>query len=172
MACATIVLLEKEGVTIVETILPPKHHSKEVLKTVSAKEVSLASTATVSQLVITITSPPRTTTTTTTTTTSLIKKEEPRIVVYSQEDKKKVRKLVYKTMEGSSENDKRNTIYGYALDLISLVCNNAYIATIIGNPPHRILDTPQFGYTVETEPEKEQLMRLQVHVTVLLPNVY
>ena len=121
LACTTIVLLEKEGVTIVETILPPKHHSKEVSKTVSAKEVTLASTATVSKLVITITSPPRTTITSpprTTTSTGLIKKNEHRIVVYSQEDDKKVKKLVYKAMEGSSENDQRNTIYGYALDLI------------------------------------------------------
>lgn len=175
MACVTIALLEKEGVTIAETILPPKNHSKEVSKTVSAKEVTLASTATVSKSVITITSPPRTTITSpprTTTSTGLIKKNEHRIVVYSQEDDKKVKKLVYKAMEGSSENDQRNTIYGYALDLISLVCNNSYIGTIVDNPPHRILDTPQFGYTVETEPEKERLMRLQVHVTVLLPNVY
>ena len=76
------------------------------------------------------------------------------------------------SMGDDSDHDQRNTIYGYALDLISLVCNNSYIGMIVDNPPHRILDTPQFGYTVETEPEKERLMRLQVNVTVLLPNVY
>jgi hypothetical protein len=85
------------------------------------------------------------------------------------------RKFIYKAMEGSSTDDRNGAqteckpIYGYVLELFSAVCNNAYVNSIakgdpkIANHPHCILDTPiPFGYTVETEPEKERLMRLQV----------
>ena len=87
------------------------------------------------------------------------------------------RKVVYKAVEGSSSSststlDAKPT-YGYALDLISLVCNNAYIRigtskTYNHRPylPHRVLDKPPFGYTIETEPEKERLMRLQVRLHI------
>ena len=83
-------------------------------------------------------------------------------------------KFVYRAVEGPQP------IYGYALDLISLVCN--YGDDITGGSgsvvqkrdgvilhyyhkyqPHRVLDKPLFGYKPETEPEKERLMRLQVN---------
>jgi hypothetical protein len=83
-------------------------------------------------------------------------------------------------MEGPNQ-----PIVRYALDLISLVCNNSYSTTHSNNGSvksctlqhngskrhrccwsyqqvHRVLDKPPFGSTTETESEKERLMRLQV----------
>jgi hypothetical protein len=48
-------------------------------------------------------------------------------------------------------------IHKYALKLISLVCNQSDPATA-----HRVLDNPSPEYTLESEPDKERLMRLQV----------
>jgi hypothetical protein len=47
-------------------------------------------------------------------------------------------------------------IHPHALQLISLVCNH------VGQNAFRVLDKPIAEYTVDTEPEKERLMRLQV----------
>jgi hypothetical protein len=83
-------------------------------------------------------------------------------------------KFVYRAVEGPQP------IYGYALDLISLVCNNGdditggsgsvvqkrdgvILHSYHKHQPHRVLDKPLFGYKPETEPEKERLMRLQVN---------
>lgn len=59
--------------------------------------------------------------------------------------------IAYKAQEGSQPVSK------YILDAISAVCNQT-------DPEyaHRILDTPINGYTIENEPEKERLMRLQI----------
>eukprot|EP00531_Pseudo-nitzschia_arenysensis_P009906 CAMPEP_0116125374 /NCGR_PEP_ID=MMETSP0329-20121206/5778_1 /TAXON_ID=697910 /ORGANISM="Pseudo-nitzschia arenysensis, Strain B593" /LENGTH=740 /DNA_ID=CAMNT_0003619413 /DNA_START=191 /DNA_END=2413 /DNA_ORIENTATION=- len=105
---------------------------------------------------------------------------------------RKRRKLVYKAIS----NPKR-PIYGYALDLVSLVCNNAYSvmknsngsnkksnpkisssspknsttptanknedkATTCTNQPHMVLDRPRNGFTEDSEPSKERIMRLQL----------
>ena len=102
---------------------------------------------------------------------------------------RKRRKLEYKATSGPNR-----PIYGYALELISLVCNNSYCVSkagggsvggrgvnksdstltpppttkshdkdrVTGHPqPHRVLDRPT-GYTRESEPLRERLMRLQL----------
>jgi len=92
----------------------------------------------------------------------------------------------------------KQPILQYALDLISLVCNNSYntadrssgrrnsftntryrvdktgrrrrIICTIGcqyQQVHRVLDKPLFGFTADTESEKERLMRLQVRCATL-----
>ena len=93
---------------------------------------------------------------------------------------RKRRRLVYKAVPDSTQN-----IYKYALDLVALVCNNAYsvvppkkstaktpspknddpspFANIKGpQEAHTILDRPINGYTSESEPERERFMRLQL----------
>jgi hypothetical protein len=52
----------------------------------------------------------------------------------------------------------------YALELITLVCNQPENTSNY----HRVLDQPLSKYTLETEPDKERHMRLQVRTTVSL----
>jgi hypothetical protein len=59
--------------------------------------------------------------------------------------------IVYLAKQGNQP------IHRYALKLISLVCNQSDPATA-----HRVLDNPSPEYTLESEPDKERLMRLQV----------
>eukprot|EP00532_Pseudo-nitzschia_australis_P019834 CAMPEP_0168292722 /NCGR_PEP_ID=MMETSP0142_2-20121227/7339_1 /TAXON_ID=44445 /ORGANISM="Pseudo-nitzschia australis, Strain 10249 10 AB" /LENGTH=711 /DNA_ID=CAMNT_0008240607 /DNA_START=55 /DNA_END=2190 /DNA_ORIENTATION=+ len=85
----------------------------------------------------------------------------------------KKKKIIYEATDGSNRPD-----YKYALDLISLVCNNSYV---IHNSArcsqerdgstrhycqcqqfHRILDNPPFDYALDAESDKERLMRLQL----------
>ena len=104
---------------------------------------------------------------------------------------RKRRKLVYKAISNPKQ-----PIYGYALDLVSLVCNNAYSVTKNSNgthkkstsktlsspknnispitfnnedrtlkciqQPHMVLDRPRKGFTKDSEPIKERIMRLQL----------
>mmetsp|Transcript_14005 Transcript_14005/g.35226 ORF Transcript_14005/g.35226 Transcript_14005/m.35226 type:complete len:763 (+) Transcript_14005:311-2599(+) len=104
---------------------------------------------------------------------------------------RKRRKLVYKAISNPKQ-----PIYGYALDLVSLVCNNAYSVTKNSNgthkksasktssspknnnppntfskedrtlkctqQPHMVLDRPSNGFTEDSEPIKERIMRLQL----------
>jgi hypothetical protein len=48
-------------------------------------------------------------------------------------------------------------IHKYALELISLVCSQSD-----PNRAHQVLDTPTHDFTIDNEPEKERLMRLQL----------
>jgi hypothetical protein len=77
--------------------------------------------------------------------------------------------IVYRAKEGSNQH-----IHKHALELISLVCNQNDPSTA-----HYVLDKPSgagtatatgtAGYTLENEPEKERLLRLQVSTVSYLP---
>ena len=54
---------------------------------------------------------------------------------------------------------KHQPVHPHALEMISLVCN---IRT--GQNAYRVLDTPVLKFTIDTEPEKERRMRLQVRI--------
>eukprot|EP00536_Pseudo-nitzschia_multiseries_P017354 jgi/Psemu1/314416/fgenesh1_kg.1512_\ len=87
------------------------------------------------------------------------------------------RKIVYQATEGPNR-----PVYKYALDLISMVCNNSY-SYQTDDPVrcaqrdecvnhryhyqqvHRFLDKPLFERKPDEEPDKERLMRLQVSNT-------
>jgi hypothetical protein len=64
-------------------------------------------------------------------------------------------RVVYQAIEGNQPIKNK-----YVLNLISAVCNQSDPATA-----HRVLDDPIVGFSIETEPDKERLMRLQVSDT-------
>lgn len=69
--------------------------------------------------------------------------------------------IVYKAKEGNQP------IHKYGLKLISLVCNQLDPITA-----HRILDNPTPEFTLDNEPEKQRLMRLQVRVHGQIFGIY
>jgi hypothetical protein len=123
-------------------------------------------------------------TSTTSTTTKLKAAATPIISAATDDYDWNHQKIVFRAMEGPNQ-----PIVRYALDLISLVCNNSYSTTNNNNGSvknctlqhngskhcccwpyqqvHRVLDKPPFGHTTETESEKERLMRLQVSYIAL-----
>ena len=108
-----------------------------------------------------------------TSTTALASK--PKATIPVRVDVANHQKLTFQAIQGTDQ-----PICRYALDLISLVCNNSYNNTSdsVGFPlqedtkekyrcwpyrqVHRVLDKPPPGHTFETESEKERVMRLQV----------
>ena len=88
--------------------------------------------------------------------------------IANRQDGSHHQKFVFRAIQGPDR-----PIVQYALDLISLVCNNACCAKDATQASgtqrcyqpcrqvHRVLDKPAFGRTTDTESEKERLMRLQ-----------
>lgn len=70
-----------------------------------------------------------------------------------QHQRKRKLKALYPHEEHYEATQGNQQIHPHALKLISLVCNCS---------DYRVLDQPRLDFTVENEPEKERLMRLQV----------
>ena len=76
-----------------------------------------------------------------------------------QYQRKRKLKALYPHEERYEVTQGNKQIHPHALKLISLVCNCS---------DYRVLDQPRLDFTVENEPEKERLMRLQVRFFLVL----